>query len=320
MVLTNPRWIFILEGIATVLVAVLAYFCLYDFPETASFLTEEERAFVVYRLKYQGNTKGSTHPQVAQTDEFKWEYVKAAFADWQVWVNIWVYWGIVCPLYGISLFLPTIIRELGYTSSTAQLLTVPIYITAAIIAIVTAYFSDKVGKRSPFIGFYLCVMAVGFIMCISASPTKTPGVIYAGVFIATVSCLVHSTLYRRLHFPFGLADCQFQTVWHLSRLPRSYNMALQQSCRQHKTGSRTSDPNWRRQPCGRNGIQLLPVQRLTALHAGSCTRACIYWMRYDCSGGARSKLYKDQQETGKGDGELGTRRNGKCGRDVEKGR
>ena len=35
-----------------------------------------------------------------------------------------VYWGIVCPLYGVSLFLPTIIKDLGYTSSTAQLLTV----------------------------------------------------------------------------------------------------------------------------------------------------------------------------------------------------
>lgn len=41
------RWIFILEGILTVLVAVLAFFTLFDFPETASFLTEEERAFVV---------------------------------------------------------------------------------------------------------------------------------------------------------------------------------------------------------------------------------------------------------------------------------
>lgn len=35
-----------------------------------------------------------------------------------------VYWGIVCPLYGISLFLPSIINDLGYESSKAQLLTV----------------------------------------------------------------------------------------------------------------------------------------------------------------------------------------------------
>lgn len=58
-----------------------------------------------------------------------------------------MYWGIVCPLYGISLFLPTIIKQLGYTSTTAQLLTIPIYITAAILAVVVGYWSDRATKR-----------------------------------------------------------------------------------------------------------------------------------------------------------------------------
>jgi len=84
------RWIFILEGIVTVLVAVFAFWALYDFPETAGFLTEEERAFVVFRLKYQGQSQS----RVAQTDEFKWTYVWDAFKDWQIWVNIFVYWGV----------------------------------------------------------------------------------------------------------------------------------------------------------------------------------------------------------------------------------
>lgn len=95
---------------------------------------------------------------------------------------------IVCPLYGISLFLPTIIRNLGYTSSTAQLLTVPIYITAAVLAVVVAWASDRIGRRSPFIVVCLCIMAVGFIMCISA-PTSVPGLVYAGVFIA--ACAIY---------------------------------------------------------------------------------------------------------------------------------
>lgn len=182
------RWIFILEGIVTVLVAFWAFYALYDFPETAGFLTEEERAFVVFRLKYQGqgqpasgSEEGGAHTRVAQTDEFRWEYVWSAFKDWQIWVNIFVYWGvsdsstrriagdtdgsqIVCPLYGISLFLPTIIRNLGYTSSRSQLLTIPIYITAAIIAVIVAWTSDRVGKRSPFIVVFLCIMIVGFSM------------------------------------------------------------------------------------------------------------------------------------------------------------
>jgi MFS family permease len=141
------RWIFILEGLATVIVAFISFFVLHDFPETAKFLTEEERAFVVFRLKYRQDKKADedSRMKVAETEEFKWKYVWDAFADWQIWTNILVYWGvgssspgsfvsrfadtgpqIVCPLYGVSLFLPSIINNLGYTTSTAQLMTVPI--------------------------------------------------------------------------------------------------------------------------------------------------------------------------------------------------
>jgi MFS family permease len=94
--LAGWRWIFILEGIATVLIALIAFFVLHDFPETAKFLTEEERAFVVFRLKYQGQVlaKEEGRLQAAQAEEFSWKYVKQAFFDWQIWVNIFVYWGV----------------------------------------------------------------------------------------------------------------------------------------------------------------------------------------------------------------------------------
>ncbi|KAK8059021.1 hypothetical protein PG994_009469 [Apiospora phragmitis] len=159
------RWIFILEGMVTVLVAAGAFFCLYDFPETATFLTEEERAFVVFRLKYgqqKESDKGERHVAVAESEEFHWRYIWDAFKDWQIWLNVIVYWGIVCPLYGISLFLPSIVNNLGYKSSTAQLMTVPIYIVAAVLAVIVAYVSDRIRKRSPFVIFFLLMMVVGF--------------------------------------------------------------------------------------------------------------------------------------------------------------
>ncbi|KAH6607284.1 MFS permease [Trichoderma cornu-damae] len=162
--LAGWRWIFILEGIATVLVAVVALFLLYDFPQTANFLTEEERAFVVHRLKYQGQFQipadgAAEHVRVARRLKN---------------LNR-------CPLYGISLFLPTIVKSLGYTSSTAQLMTVPIYITAAVLAVISAYFSDKVGKRSPFIIGCFLLMIVGYSLCIASS---NPRVVYGGIFLA----------------------------------------------------------------------------------------------------------------------------------------
>lgn len=71
---------------------------------------------------------------------------------------------ISCPLYGISLFLPTILKNLNYSKTQSQLLTVPIYVTASIFAVVMSIYSDKVRKRTPFVLGQLLMMLIGFIM------------------------------------------------------------------------------------------------------------------------------------------------------------
>ncbi|KAF4334814.1 hypothetical protein FBEOM_11345 [Fusarium beomiforme] len=113
------RWIFILEGIATI-------------------LASDECAFVVFRPKYQrqrsvkGEEEEASQTRVAVADEFKWA---------------------------------------------SQLLTIPIYTTDAILAVIIKWTSDWVGKRSLFIVVFLWT-----IICISSG---TPKVVYGGVFIAT---------------------------------------------------------------------------------------------------------------------------------------
>lgn len=98
------RWIFILEGMVTVVVAIASYFLLFDFPDTASFLSEEERQFILLRLQLQGQTKLAADPEkrgdapaveaAAYEEGFSWVYVKQAFVDWQIWVSIILYWGV----------------------------------------------------------------------------------------------------------------------------------------------------------------------------------------------------------------------------------
>ncbi|KAG5297267.1 high-affinity nicotinic acid transporter [Histoplasma ohiense] len=171
------RWIFVLEGILTVVVAVPAFFFIQDYPDTATFLTEEEKAWVIHRLRSQYSDT------TVKTEKFQWKYVKYALLDWQIYLSLITWYGIVCPLYGISFFLPTIIKDLGYTSSMSQLLTVPIYIFAAIISVLSAWLSDRQGQRSPLLFFHVLCIVVGYAIIISGSARVVPGVVYFGTFV-----------------------------------------------------------------------------------------------------------------------------------------
>ena len=191
----------------------------------------------------------------------------------------------MCPLYGISLFLPTIVRSLGYSSSQAQLMTVPIYITAAIIAVIVAYTSDRVGKRSPFIITLLCIMVIGFTMCISSS---NPRVVYGGVFLAT--CAIYPA------FP-GVI------TWLANNLAGSYKRSVGMAI-QIGVGNLGGVSNLAVVPLNvpkltnhalGYGIQLLPPQGLAPVYSRTRARAWLHRRGYHCRPHACLQLHQDQQ-------------------------
>lgn len=87
------------------------------------------------------------------------------------------------PLYTLSLFLPTIIKQLGYTAAQAQLLTVPPYAVATILTLIVAYFAEKTHKRAPFIIASSSLAIIGYIVLLTA-PIHAPGLSYAGTILA----------------------------------------------------------------------------------------------------------------------------------------
>lgn len=110
------------------------------------------------------------------------------------------YWGVVshdrhyselnitkfeqaCAVYALSLFLPAIIKGLGYSAAIAQLLTIPVYAAATISCILVGYYADKTGQRSLFTVLCYCAIVVGYIIAV-APPKFMPGLTYAGCFIA----------------------------------------------------------------------------------------------------------------------------------------
>lgn len=87
------------------------------------------------------------------------------------------------PLYTLSLFLPTIIKQLGYTSAEAQLLTVPPYAVATILTVIVAILSEKLKMCAPFILGSTSFAIVGYIILLTA-PRGRPGVSYTGTIFA----------------------------------------------------------------------------------------------------------------------------------------
>ncbi|KAJ8454955.1 hypothetical protein ONZ51_g12724 [Trametes cubensis] len=172
-------WIFIIEGLATIVVGVVAFFVLVDFPHTATFLTPEERAYVVHRKKYDNSTVG-------EEEHFEIRHIWEALLDWQVWLHILIYMSIITPLYGISLFLPSIINGFGYTTAISQLLTVPPYVFATATLLVWAIWSDRIKKRYPFVLAGLTYILVGFAINISDVPA---GAKYFGTFLVVAGAV-----------------------------------------------------------------------------------------------------------------------------------
>ena len=121
--LAGWKWIFIIEGMLPCILAVFVWFYLPDSPETATFLTQAERDFLINRL---ANETGSGAGKVSHNEKIQFRHVKDAFTDWKNYAAMIVYSGVSIGVYGFVATVPTIVRDLGYTSSQAQLMTIPV--------------------------------------------------------------------------------------------------------------------------------------------------------------------------------------------------
>ncbi|KAI6041663.1 MFS general substrate transporter [Pisolithus marmoratus] len=167
-------WIFIIQGLATIITCFVAAFVLVDYPETAKFLNVEEKQFLEQQrtLDNEDDEEGSITQRIL-----------SAFTDWQVWAMAFLLLSFAAPVYGTAFFLPTILDNFGYDVPISQLLTVPVYVVATISMISVAHFSDTMKIRFPFIVTSELVGLVGYIIQITDAST---GVKYFGMLLAVV--------------------------------------------------------------------------------------------------------------------------------------
>lgn len=132
------RWVYIIEGLFSIICALLIWFGLPNNPAEAYFLTEEEKWMMRVRNEQRRKYMGS--------EEFSWEEMRIAIRDPKLMFSSVIQFCQDILLYGFSTFLPTILGGMGYDSLMSNVLTVPVYVWAAMIFIAIAWCSDRYSK------------------------------------------------------------------------------------------------------------------------------------------------------------------------------
>lgn len=86
--------IFIIEGLATIVIGAASKFFTADWPEKAKFLTDEERRLLV--------TKLAVNDGVARMDHLDKLAARRVFGDWKIYCGVLMYLGIVNTGYAGS--------------------------------------------------------------------------------------------------------------------------------------------------------------------------------------------------------------------------
>ncbi|KAF9691983.1 hypothetical protein EKO04_010042 [Ascochyta lentis] len=153
--LAGWRWLFIIQGALSIGVALLAFFLLPDHPLQTRWLSVEER-----QLAHERIAADTTQREEATS---VWVGLRQALADWRTWIFCLMYNTHISSV-SFQSFLPTVVRTLGYNTTTTLALTCPPYLLAAIMAIVMSYTSGRYNERTWHITICKGIIILGFII------------------------------------------------------------------------------------------------------------------------------------------------------------
>ncbi|KAB8203948.1 major facilitator superfamily domain-containing protein [Aspergillus parasiticus] len=168
------RWIFIIEGIATIVAGIAAAFFLVEFPDKARWLTPRQKQIAIARLSVDKQEKEYKHPSFREAMVMIW--------DWKIVVYSIQYFIAASSVYSIAYFKTIILREgMGFSYALSQILSSPPYVFAVIMSLVMAWLSDKYKIRWAILVVQSLSAVVGLLITLYSGP---PGVRYFGLFIA----------------------------------------------------------------------------------------------------------------------------------------
>jgi len=160
--LAGWQWLFLVEGIPSVILGFVVLAYLTDRPEQAHWLTGDERQWLVARMAEDRASRAGGNHQAT---------LLAALGNPRVWLFALLYFTIIVGFYGISFWLPQILKNLsGLRDFEIGFIAAIPYVAAAVVMVVVGASSDRTGERRKHVAFSALLGSVA--LALSATTTQ----------------------------------------------------------------------------------------------------------------------------------------------------
>ncbi len=183
------QWLFLLEGVPSLVLAFAVLVWLPDGPDDTRWLADDEKAIIRTRL--------AAEPAHAHRD--LWPMLR----DPRVWALAIPDFGIVLSTYGLGLWLPQIVKSFGFSNLQTGLAVAAVYVLSSIVSVLWCLSSDRAGERIRHVaiaalvgagGLLAAVFTQGSLVCIVGLAVGMAGTLAAiSVFWALPSGFLGST-------------------------------------------------------------------------------------------------------------------------------
>lgn len=176
-------WIFLIEGAITVAAGLLMPLLIINSAEKASWLSTDEKRYIDLRLQLSG-----VRTVTDEGDKFSFKLLFQTMIDWKIWLGIILAWANSVPNAAFKFTMPQIIKQFGFVTQAAQLLTIPPYFCGGLSAWLVGRYSDRLAWRMPFIVGPLSVLirAMAILFELSGNIKGNFGAMYFGMVLAQV--------------------------------------------------------------------------------------------------------------------------------------
>lgn len=136
--LSGWQWMFLLEGVPAILLGAAVFWTLSDNPREANWLSDEERSWLLDRLALERAAESTVKK------ENLWQVLISP----RIWLLSMIYFGVSTTMYGVTLWLPTVIRSLsGLSYFMTGLVSALPFLVTTIVMVLIGMSSDRAGER-----------------------------------------------------------------------------------------------------------------------------------------------------------------------------